>query len=386
MHVLECRYTMLQQLVAAIGITDIPFIGMHQGSLIPCGVSDDLGSFFCIPWLVKTAGISLDQAILLFYGTLIGAGVLLALLGFWLLYANWVARAVALFGVLRVAHISYELGDVYIAYSTAVLATVPLSLYLFGDTTVHKKQYLSAFMFGIIIGFCNAVRAHAGLAPLIFMGVLLASKNEWGMRNRLALVFLLGLGTVVPTAFFNYQFKRYEQSARQSIPAFLQIPDRHVFWHTVYLGFGYLSNEFGIKWDDGMGMQKALSIDPVAVYPSVRYEEVIKQETFKLVKEHFGFVLRTIFAKLGVIFFFLLWYGLPGLIAAWYFPKMLALEVAFWSALAASSLFALIGIPYREYLLGFIALTLLYLVVSVNYALSCGVIERLRRGVLLWMR
>jgi hypothetical protein len=144
----------------------------------------------------------------------------------------------------------------------------------------------------------------------------------------------------------------------------------HAFWHSAYIGFGFLSNEYGIKYKDESGIEKVRSISPKTRYLSQEYEGIARAEVFRLIKKHPLFVTQTIFAKLGVILFYFLIFSNLGLVAVALHRKTWQLEVAFFGAMVFNALFGIIAVPDYRYLMGFIAFATLYGIVSLDDAIE----------------
>jgi hypothetical protein len=102
----------------------------------------------------------------------------------------------------------------------------------------------------------------------------------------------------------------------------------------------------------------------------------LKWEVLRIVREDPFFVVRTVAAKAGVVMLYLLAFANVGLVAAARWRKQWPIDLAFWSAMAASCIFALVAEPRTSFLMGFIAMATLYGVVSVNHAIDPSALER----------
>lgn len=371
---------MLSQLIAAQHKISVPFIGFDGTTLIRSGISDDLGIFYFIPKIASLFGLSLQAAINSFFYSLIVISAGVALISFFALYERWLQRLICIVGLALLSWKAVEVGDVYIVYATSIMMVVPAFLYY---SKKHRHGYgllIGSFCIGIFLGIFNAIRALASFSPLLFALILLVGYSPYSVYKKTFAIFLLIVGLFIPYAYFMMLFKEYELFAQQSLDAHFAISHQHIFWHPIYLGFGFLSNPFGIQYDDMYGYHKALSIDPTALYPGVRYEQVIKQEVINLLKHHRFFVIKTIFAKLGVLFYFFLRYTNIGLCAALLYRKPFIVDFAFFVGLASSSLFGLLVMPHQEYIFGFIAFSSMYAIVSINYALEQMLTKRHKKA------
>jgi hypothetical protein len=198
--------------------------------------------------------------------------------------------------------------------------------------------------------------------------VLISIRFHW--KEKVILILLLVMSVSAPIFYFDKIMKQRDIYLRKNGSAYEPFTRGHAFWHSVYIGFGFLSNEYGIKYKDEIGIEKVRSISPKTRYLSQDYEMIIRGEVFNLIKNHPLFVTQTIFAKLGVIIFYFLIFCNAGLIAVVLHRKTWQLEIAFISALMFNALFGILVIPDYRYLMGFIGFTTLYGIVSIDDAIE----------------
>ena len=170
--------------------------------------------------------------------------------------------------------------------------------------------------------------------------------------------------------YFNQLLNQKDNYLRRNNPAYERVLREHPFWHSVYIGFGFLNNDYGIKYKDEVAIEKVRSISPKTTYLSEEYEAILKEQVLKLIKTKPLFVLRTIFAKFGVISLYLLIFANVGLIAVYFHRKCWPLETAFWGAMIFNSLFGVLVIPDERYLTGFITFATLYGIISIEEAIE----------------
>jgi hypothetical protein len=72
---------------------------------------------------------------------------------------------------------------------------------------------------------------------------------------------------------------------------------QHPLFHTAYIGLGYLHNDFGIRFKDGVASARVQSEDPGTVYMSHRYETIIRRAYFSFLEAHPLEALRQYAAK-----------------------------------------------------------------------------------------
>jgi hypothetical protein len=140
----------------------------------------------------------------------------------------------------------------------------------------------------------------------------------------------------------------------------------------VYIGLGFLENEYGIKYRDEVAVDKVRAISPGTVYLSKDYERILRNEVFKLIIGHPLFLAVTVSAKAGVIIFYLIISANLGLITLPFNTGRWPLKYSFWSAMAFNALFGILVVPDYRYLLGFMAIACLYGVMSIYQMMEHG--------------
>jgi hypothetical protein len=265
---------------------------------------------------------------------------------------------------------TFREGDVYILLSSTTVALVPWLLYFVKRGVVDGWFIMFALGAGLCAGFANLIRSHSGTGFMLFMAIAVPFAVRCGWRSKILLTAVTAAACLAPSLYFHTLRDRRDAYLNAVQPARPPIQEQHPFWHSVYIGFGFLSNEMVPAYSDEVAVYKVAAISPGAHYLSAEYEAVLKNEVSYLIRHHFSFVVLTLAAKMGVICFALLLCANVGLLAAALYPKTWPIEVAFWVAIAFSSLFGLLVIPYPKYLLGFMAFAILYAVVSVDHALE----------------
>ncbi|MCB4756453.1 MAG: hypothetical protein LHV69_05365 [Elusimicrobia bacterium] len=372
MILMEDRHCLLAWVIDGMNKTGIPLVGYNGKTWVPGGGHDDVGIYYFIPALARSFNLSLDQAISLFFNGMIFGSFLLGLLGCFLAFKNTLSRMGSAVGLVILTLIPIKLGDIYTIQSCVTIALIPLFLYLIRNRTISTPLLVFVFGAGLLAGTSNYIRIHAGSPVLLFIGIVTLFYLRGFFKKKVILLSLLFLGIGVPTFFFNHLMDhRDEFLLKQSVDKGY-LGRQHSTWHTIYLSFGFLHNKYVTGEGDRASNEKVKSIDPTAVYASPRYEAILKKEVFQLIKAHPYFVIRTLWAKLGILLMYLLVFANVGLTFAFRYPKHPALEAAFWSALAFNALFGLVAIPYHFYLLGFFAFGVIYGVASFDQAVNHG--------------
>lgn len=377
MEIMACQYQFLQEALHGYEKTGISLIAYDGKVFKPAGLGDDVGIYDFLPKLAHGMGISIDQSINLFLGGMFTVSFCLGIIGLFLLLKKWNVRILALANLMFLAFVSFMAGGIYIALSSATIAVVPLFLYFVKRGKPDRMFMLFNLITGIGLGLAHHVRIHSGTGVIIFMViVLLYLQIHW--KRKAILLMLIVIGVSIPAIYFDRLLEQRDAYLKKTYSTFERPPRQHVFWHSVYIGFGFLGNEYGIRYKDEVAIKKVRSVSPKAAYLSEEYEMILKKEVYKLIKAHPLFTATTIFAKLGVICLYLFAFANVGLIAVAFHVKSWRLEVAFWSAMMFNSLFGILVVPDYRYLMGFLAFAALYGIMSLNQTVEQGGFRRMR--------
>ncbi len=377
--IMPSRYMELREAVAGYCKTGVPLVASDGPRYYPAGFADDLGIYYFIPRLALLTHLELSKAIDLFFR----APPMLALLATVVfLIRRLENRWVMLWAVLSLfplARSQLRGSDVYTLQTAAALSIVPWSLSLAEKKIVGIGSVVATVLVGIGIGFANLVRSHAATGVAIFIIIMTAFHRQWDRKQKLAILAALAAGLAVTAVYFHSLLARRDAFLAATQPDSIRTLSQHPFWHSAYIGFGFVPNPYVPRYGDEIAQEKVRSINPSARYLSPEYERILRGEVFRLVREHPLFVAVTLLAKLGRVSSLLLASANVGLLAAALYPKPWPLEAAFWSAMGFNSLFGILVVPRRAYMLGFIAVATLYGIVSLGYA-----IERHRAGEPIW--
>ncbi len=317
--------------------------------------------------MAHTLNCSLDVAIIYFYTVLVGLSSLIAVTGLWLFAKKWQARIVCCVGVFILAYVSWLLGDEYIL-SFCTVAYIPLVLYLF-EKKSNFVLGLALFAFGFIVVYANFCRIHTGtLLVLVIAMRLFLYKQKKRLKALLGTIFLIGfmIAQYSITSLFlarNTYLLKHDYTVQTT-------GHKHTFWHNVYPGLGFIENDKNLYFADACSAEKVKSINPEAQYLSAPYNTILMHEVMFLCGQSPHFVLRVFFAKLGVLFYYLLLCLLPAVWALCLPYMPLRIHACYWVAMVWGALPGLLTIPNALYILGFLASAWLYGFHAMVYALN----------------
>ena len=369
LHLMQCRIDGIQQMIAGYAKSGVPLVawnGQSYGDI----VNDDYGLYYFIPRVADFTHTGPQTAAAIFFTTVLLSALVCGLIGSALLFKTNVGRLAAFAGMGLLAFFALHVGDVYTVAAAIVLATVPLFLYFAKQQRFSPAFGGFLFMAGMEIAAANWMRSHCGTGSLILIALVVLFGMKIAPKQKAALLACVLFGMAGPMLAFKSIQNRSEAFRAANQPGYQNLIQQHNFWHCVYIGFGYLDNPYGLAWDDGIARNKVASIDPNAILFSPEYERILRTETFRFVGEHPGFALKTVAVKTRVLLTYLLLYANIGLLAAWRYPKARILDIAFWLALGFGALPGLLVMPTAAYVMSFIAMAVVYSIVSINTALE----------------
>lgn len=344
--IMQCRLDLLRLITSG-----------HEHVFAP--TTDDVGIYCIIPKIVHGCNIPLEKAIVLFFDSMLLISAAIGLLGIGALYKKGISRLVACIGLAAAMLFGMQVMDVYRAHVAVTIALVPWGLYFMHKNT--GSRYLFYAVAGFVIGFAHYIRAHAGTGVLLFLMVLAVTSSTW--KKKIGLVITLALGISSGIFFF--------KTIIDDEKIYLHMKDSfkgHHLWHSVYIGLGFLSNQYGITYDDSIAHKKVISITGQSVeqvYPSSISEDILKQEVCGFVQKHLFFCFQTVAAKIGIILMLFLLLVHIGLYAIYARFQEWKIHVAFGVLICFNALFGVLVIPDWAYLMSFVSCTLLYGAISV---------------------
>src|SRR5262249_33122538 len=127
----------------------------------------------------------------------------------------------------------------------------------------------------------------------------------------------------------------------------------HPFWHTIYLGLGFVQNKEVPRPADETSIAKARSIDREVRLFSPEYERIMQRATLRLVVTHPDIAIANFGAKLGIIALLFLFAANLGVKALFSAPLEPRIQWTVTLCLALTALPGILAVPHPRYLLGF---------------------------------
>jgi len=361
------RYYSLELAVSGEARTHRPLIAFDQGRLLPAGCGDPPGIFYVIPKLVTVFDVSLSRGFVAFLVLWVSACGLFGIAGFFTLFGNTTTSYIAALVEVFLAWRAFRAGDLYFVAPCVVIALVPWALLLWERCTSARWLSLFALFAGMLLGFANFLRDEAGSGMLLFLVVLAGLNRRLQRRARLLGIAATLVGVALPAFFAHHLLDQRDVYLSRLQPDYVPAVRHHLFWHTAYIGFGFLRNDFVPAYKDEVAADQVRTVDPSVTYLSSKYDSYLRLAVLKLVRRHPSFVMATVFAKLGMLVLYLLISANIGLVAALLMRKPWPVELAFCTAMVVSALPGIIAVPTVPYLLGFCSFGAIFAVVSIGY-------------------
>lgn len=346
----------------------VPLLALYDGVISALQCCDDLGFYLYASTIGVMTGCDPITAVRLLFAGLMGVFFLLTTLALVALVKNRWGYGVVIVGMSYFAYTMWEVSYVYLPTMLPFLG-IPLVM-LAQKRRSARLYWVTFFLLGFFGAIADLMRIYSLLPVALFFVSFLMFDRTFSVRKKLIAIAIFLVGYAIPYAHFSYAIYQRDQYLMEHNLEPGRV-DQHVLWHNIYIGFGFLQNSYGIAWDDECGEKHARLLVPgikehEKVYGTPQYEGLVRKLVINLVKKDFRFVIKTLFAKAGVIvFFFLLYLGLLGLLAAFFVPKPWYVEVGFLSAAGVSALPGILTLPEKVYITGFIACTFIYSIYTI---------------------
>ncbi|MBD0320917.1 MAG: hypothetical protein ICV87_11325, partial [Gemmatimonadetes bacterium] len=271
------RYQTLEKLMRGYEATGVPLVGSdgHVLSAEPY-VDAGAGLYYLVPLIGRTFHVPLDTALAIYTAAAVGIGLVFGVVGAFLLFRSPWARASAVLGIGLVSAACYRFGEGYLCGAVAVLATIPLFLYLYRRGRTGPLLVALAAT-GLLVGVADQIRSLIGAPVLLFILLVLALDTAGAWRRRALCAAVLLLGCAVPYAYGAHLVRQRDAYVSTMANARRPAVLGDALWHPMYLGLGYLPNRYGITYSDMAAVNRVRTVDPSAPYLSPRYTDILRR-------------------------------------------------------------------------------------------------------------
>lgn len=265
--------------------------------LTAAGVTDDQGLYLIVPWLAHVLGSGDPLNVLRWMA--LGAFAITIAIYPWLvrqLSGSTLAGLASPF-LLLIGLWLLPLGDIYWVSAWAILTLVPVVLLL--DRRWPRAGLAMLCGLLVLASVTSAIRGQAGL-PVLIGAVLVTARRpwRWWMRGGALALCLIAYVSFNLFGMAAVRAERSHQLDGRTLAG--ETSTSHPFWHTAYVGLGYLPNKWDIRYQDPIGYRDALRINPTVASTGPTYNEILRKRYFELVRSDPWFAFRDYGAKMIV--------------------------------------------------------------------------------------
>lgn len=367
-NLMPFRYQHLEMTLKGLEKSSVPLIEYNGTTFLPAGVSDDTGIYYFVPKIANIFGLNLDAAILVFFFSLLFVGLTSAIISIFGLQKRILHRIISLGFLAVLSGYLILRGDIYILSATTALTIIPLCYYLKNKKIQLLYRILFFVLFGIIISLSNFIRSNSGTAVLIFLITYLIVVYFHDKKKILFFGSALVIGLMVFNLFAANLKNNRDEFLSQFSDSHSELIEGHVLWHSIYLGFGFLNNNYGIIYNDDFAYAKARALKPEIIIHSDDYEKLMFSEVIKLLKNDPWFVIKTVAAKFGVVLVYLLLFTNIGFYYIFRSRRNLRILLPFVPAVLFNLLFPVVVMPFPGYMIGIVAIAMIFSIMSIEEA------------------
>ena len=372
LQTMPCRVTGYEAAYEGLNISETYLIAFNdicnngKNAFSPAAYTDYVGSYIYIPIISKIFGSSIENSTIYFfliYGLLC---ILFSLIGLFRLYKSKFAKIYGSFAIIFVGFLCIFMSDTYSFYGLTSLALVTWwSRFQKMENNKIKKIFIFCLTTGIIIAFSNSVRGHSGsdlLVSIFFVSIFLFYNKKIYKRVIIFSVIL------IPIFILNFYLKNLQDKAKNYLIKNTNAEEKYdlnyvrAVWHNAYYSLGYLqlADTEKIEPTDVFSVKKAQEIDPYVKLFSKEYENVLKKEYFRFVKNNPLSFIKIILAKSAVVFLYFVIFFNIGIY--FLFKNKFNIEnfIFFLSGITFNGLLGVATEPNYTYLLGLFAYSSLY--------------------------
>ncbi|MEO5357343.1 MAG: hypothetical protein H7844_08600 [Nitrospirae bacterium YQR-1] len=374
-----CRYDFLVEAYEGYVRTKIPLVGFSDGKFIPAGWGGSPGIYYFIPKIAFYFGLTIDQAINVFWGGLVVLSLVFSVTGFIILFKNKLPQLAVSFVYLFIFYFYMisKITEEYLVSPMVSVVFVPWILILFKKDYKTYKLLSIYFIIGFMLSITNLIRSHSVTGLLLFILTLVILHVKYTTKLKLLVCAVIVISMSIPGFYYkNVLLPEKNAFLRDKFAAIDLIEMSQPLWHSAYIGLAYAENDI-VKpfYSDYVGEQKVKEINPqlaeIPVHSAYKeYHEILKKEFFKIVKNNPWVIIINLGTKLAVLYIYFLVFANIGIIASLTYKKPWSMELALWFAIAFNSLVGLIIVPSGQYISGFIAFSALYGLFSVTHAVE----------------
>jgi len=389
-RIMPCRKSGLENTLNGFDLTNIPLVAYDDRCFVektevfsPAGLGDNIGSFYFIPKLVQLTGLNLEIVIQLVYSGFVFLAFLSAAIAICIFFKSLLGKIIGTMALAALSFIIAVIGDYYVLAAALPMASIPWLINILKKPPNNIKYlYLFFFLLGILTSVGHLFRSHSGTDVVIFIiigFVFFAKLYSFKQKTIIFLLFALSMASIF-TWFNSIVDKRVEYLT--SIESNYELSGERIKWHNIYYSLGYLQNSFSQvdgydqhEPNDTYSVERALQINPDVQLWSSEYEDILRNETFRFISDHKLFFIKSILAKISVMFVYIALFMNIGIVMIYYYKTTIDFHLLFLSGIGFNMVFGVITAPDYRYLTGLFLFSVLYSIYIIDSVIFNGFVK-----------
>jgi hypothetical protein len=355
-RLMTSRYVSMIQAARGYQCTGTTTVGFDGHHYLQTGRSDDPGMMELVPTVSRLIGMSIANTYDIVMFGVICSGILIGYAGFWHLYPDRQLRRIGAVVFLCLGIAEARVADEYMFQVAPLIAGIPWLAHL-GLNRRNIALTISAALLAFCCSLCSLVRSGSIIICLTFLVTMVVIHYRiW----KVLLTLLLIIFACIPSILLERSLISRRDVALAKVGETATSVNSHPFWHTFYIGLGFIPNSEVPEYRDGVAGEKVRSIDPTVSYTSAKYQAILRDELWNILKRRPMLVIGIFAAKAGIVILLasILLYPARRLIFAE--ASFLWLDAAFVLTIGVSAMNGIVAVPRASYLLTFLCLTWLY--------------------------
>lgn len=251
------------------------------------GAGDDQGAYLYVPLVQHVFGIEEPlTAVRALFLALFFITIALYPLIFHALFRSLPAALAAPLA-LAVFLTGLPVTDIYWVPTWAATTLLPLLFLVDRRTPLRAVPMMMGLM--VAASFASSIRSNAGLGVALAAAIVFFTR-PWTWRRRGLAVALLVVAYLTVTPLGLAAVREYRDSRLDQNLTAMSDNSAHPVWHSIYIGLGYLPNDYKIKYLDEVAFATAKTVDPDIEFLSDEYEELLRNRWVDIATDNPGFV------------------------------------------------------------------------------------------------
>jgi hypothetical protein len=361
LELMTSRYVGMVQAARGYQCSGTVTVGFDGHQFFQAGRNEDAGMMELIPTVARLIGMSLARTYDLTILTVVSSAIVIGYAGFWCLYPDWRRRALGVVVFLCLGIAEARIADEYMFQVAPLIAGIPWLLY-FGLTRRHLALTATAALLAFCCSWISLVRSGTIIICMTFLLTMFVARYR---VQKPLLPLLLVILACIPSVLFERSMIARRDKALAKVGAAATAVNSHPFWHTLYIGLGFIPNSEVPEYRDGVAGEKVRSIDPTVPYASAKYQAILRRELWSIVRRRPMLVIRIFAAKAAIIMLMASILLLPAWRLIFAERAVLWLDAAFLLTIVMSAMNGMVAVPRTAYLLTFLCLAFLYTSIKV---------------------